>query len=297
MSARHQPLAGVAFALLAVAFFAVLDTSTKIAGATLPVMMALWFRFAFQALATSLIVLPARGRAALRTDHPRFQLLRGVLMVATSLFAFFSLKFMPVGEFTAIVMIVPLVVTLLAATSLGERVSPLRWTLVVGGFVGAMVIIRPGGAMFGWAMLLPLGLVVANSWFQVLTSRMARTEEPLTTHLYSGWFGMLVTSAVLPFVWVTPTTTTEWVVLGLMGLASTTGHFLLILAYTRAPASTITPYIYAQIGFAMLAGWLVFSHVPDRVSMLGIALIVVCGSLGGWLTVRESRIVPRPAEA
>lgn len=297
MSARHQPLAGVAFALLAVAFFAVLDTSTKIAGATLPVMMALWFRFAFQAVATSLIVLPARGRAALRTDHPRFQLLRGVLMVATSLFAFFSLKFMPVGEFTAIVMIVPLVVTLLAATSLGERVSPLRWTLVVGGFVGAMVIIRPGGAMFGWAMLLPLGLVVANSWFQVLTSRMARTEEPLTTHLYSGWFGMLVTSAVLPFVWVTPTTTTEWVVLGLMGLASTTGHFLLILAYTRAPASTITPYIYAQIGFAMLAGWLVFSHVPDRVSMLGIALIVVCGSLGGWLTVRESRIVPRPAEA
>lgn len=297
MSERHKPLAGVAFALLAVAFFAALDTSTKIAGATLPVMMALWFRFAFQAVATSLIVLPARGRAALRTDHPRFQLLRGALMVATSLFAFFSLKFMPVGEFTAIVMIVPLVVTLLAATSLGERVSPLRWTLVAGGFVGAMVIIRPGSAMFGWAMLLPLGLVVANSWFQVLTSRMARTEEPLTTHLYSGWFGLLVTSAVLPFVWVTPTTTTEWVVLGLMGLTSTSGHFLLIMAYTRAPASTITPYIYAQIGFAMLAGWLVFSHVPDRVSMIGIALIVVCGSLGGWLTVRESRIVPRPAEA
>ena len=290
------PLAGVAFALLAVASFAVLDTATKIASITIPVMMALWFRYAFQAVATTAVVVPKLGRAAWRTQHPRFQLLRGVLLMATSIFAYFSLKFMPVGEFTAIVMIVPLVVTLLAATSLGERVSPLRWLLVAGGFVGAMVIIRPGGEGFSWALLLPLGLVITNSWFQVLTSRLARTEQPLTTHLYTGWVGTLLASLVLPFVWITPSTTTEWISLFLMGLMGTVGHFLLILAYGRAPASTITPYLYGQIAFAMLAGWIVFSHLPDQLSLIGIALIAVCGTLGAWLSVRESRIVAQPAE-
>lgn len=297
MTPYGHPLAGIAFALLAVASFATLDTATKVATLTIPVVMALWFRYAFQALATSAVVLPRKGfAAAFRTSHPRFQLLRGLLLLATSVFAFFSLKFMPVGEFTAIVMIVPLVVTLLAATSLGERVSPLRWVLVVGGFVGAMVIIRPGGESFSWALLLPLGLVASNSWFQMLTSRMARTEDPLTTHLYTGWIGMVFTSALVPFVWITPTTAVEWVSLLLMGLMATVGHFLLILAYTNAPASWITPYLYAQIAFAVLGGWLVFSHLPDRLSVAGIALIAVCGIAGGWLTVREARQQRRSAQ-
>ncbi len=297
MTPYGRPLAGIVFAVLAVASFAVLDTATKVASLTIPVMMALWFRYAFQAFATSAVLIPREGMAAaFRTSHPRFQLLRGVLLLATSVFAYFSLKFMPVGEFTAIVMIVPLVVTLLAATSLGERVSPLRWILVAGGFTGAMVIIRPGGEGFSWAMLLPLGLVASNSWFQMLTSRMARTENPLTTHLYTGWIGLVLTSVLVPFVWITPATTVEWVALLLMGLMATVGHFLLILAYTSAPASWITPYLYFQIAFAMLGGWLVFSHLPDRYSVAGIALIAVCGVAGGWLTMHEARQQRRSAQ-
>jgi len=291
------PLAAVGLVIAAVASFSVLDTATKVASLTVPVMMALWVRYAFQALATTAVVLPRLGWAALRTEHPRFQLLRGLLLLATSVFAYFSLKYMPVGEFTAIVMIVPLVVTLLAATSLGERVSPLRWLLVVGGFVGALVIIRPGSEGFTWALLLPLGLVITNSWFQVLTSRLARTEQPLTTHLYTGWVGTLATGILLPFVWVTPTRTGEWVAMGLMGLMGTIGHFLLILAYMRAPASTITPYLYGQIAFAVLAGWLWFAHIPDHLSLVGIGLIAVCGTLGAWLSMREARnVVAQPAE-
>lgn len=273
----------------AMACFASLDTTTKYVTSTVPLLMALWFRYAFQALATTIVVLPLRGLSVLRTAHPKFQLLRGVLLLMTSLFAFLSLRYMPVGEFTAIVMITPLIITLLASTSLGEKVSPVRWMLVAGGFAGTMVIIRPGAETFKWATLLPLGLVVCNSWFQVLTSKLARTEDPVTMHLYTGWVGALMVSASLPFVWTSQLPWLSWGLLVLMGVLATVGHFIMILAYQRAPAASLTPYLYAQIGFAMIGGWLVFSHVPDQWSMAGIVMIAVCGAGGAWLAVRESR--------
>jgi drug/metabolite transporter (DMT)-like permease len=140
------------------------------------------------------------------------------LLLCSSALAFFSLKYMPLAEFTAIVMITPLVITLLAATALKERVSPLRWLLVIGGFAGTLVIIRPGGESFSWAMLLPLGLVTCNAWFQVLTSRLAKTEDPVTMHFYSGWVGTLIASLALPFVWATLNTWQLWACLFMMGL-------------------------------------------------------------------------------
>ena len=158
-------MAGIFFAIAACACFTTLDTTTRYVSTATPLLMALWVRYAFQALVTTAMVLPTRGLRVLQTAHPKYQLLRGVLLLTTSLLAFFSLKYMPVGEFTALAMIVPLVITLLASTRLGEKVSPLRWALVAGGFVGAMVIIRPGHSTLSWATLLPLGLVISNSRF------------------------------------------------------------------------------------------------------------------------------------
>ena len=289
MNRPGHALAGIAFAILAVACFATLDTTTKYISVSVPVLMALWVRYAFQAIATTLYALPTMGRRVLYTKHPKYQFLRGVLLLCTSAFAFFSLKYLPVGEFTAIVMITPLVITLLAATTLGERVSPLRWTLVARGFVGTLIILRPGGGAFSWSMLLPLGLVASNAWFQVLTSKLARTEAPLTLHFYTGWVGTVLASLALPFVWEQIDSWTLWAAMLLMGLMGTVGHFFLIQAYARAPAATLMPYLYSQIGFAMLGGWLVFSHIADAASMMGMALIGVCGAAGGWLTLYESR--------
>ncbi len=297
MSRSPNALAGIALTIAAVACFAVLDTTTKYISLSVPLLMALWFRYMFQAVATTVAVLPVRGLALLKTEHPKYQCLRGVLLLLTSLFAFFSLKYMPVGEFTAIVMITPLVITLLAATALKERVSPLRWALVAGGFTGTMVIIRPGADDFDWTMLLPLGLVTCNAWFQTLTSKLAKTEDPVTMHFYTGWVGALVVTVTLPFVWVTLDSWTLWAALVMMGVMGTVGHFFLILAYQRAPAATLTPFLYCQIGFAMLGGWIVFSHVPDRLSMIGIVMIAVCGAAGAWLTVRESRVRVEPVES
>ena len=297
MKGPSKAVAGIGLTMCAVACFATLDTIVKYISNSIPLLMALWFRYAFQAMATTIAVLPVRGFSVLRTAHPKYQLLRGALLVTSSLLAFFSLRYMPVAEFTAIVMITPLVITLLAATTLGERVSLTRWALVAGGFVGTLIIIRPGHDAFGWTALLPLGLVVSNSWFQVLTSRLAKTEDPVTMQLYSGWAGTLITSIALPFVWTSLASWSLWGWLLLMGAAATVGHFLLILAYQRTAAATLTPYLYAQIGFAMLGGWIAFSHVPDQWSMFGIVMIAICGAAGAWLAVRESRVLIQPAES
>ena len=292
MSARAaHTLAGIGFALLAVACFATLDTTTKHVSATVPVLFALWFRYAFQAVATTAVVWKGRGRRLFFTRHPRFQLVRGLLLLACSLLAFFSLKYIPVGEFTAIVLMAPLVITLLAAWTLKEQVRPLRWALVVGGFVGTLVIIRPDSQHFDWALLLPVLLVFTHSGFQVLTGRLAHEgEDPITTHVLTGWIGTVLSSCLLPFVWAPPHELVTWLQLMLMGLMGTLGHFFLLLAYGRAPAATLTPYMYAQIGFAVIGGWIVFGHVPDRWTLLGMGLVALCGALGAWLTLRESRV-------
>ena len=168
---------------------------------------------------------------------------------------------------------------------------------MTGGFVGTLVIIRPGHEAFEWASLLPVGMVACNAWFQVLTSKLVKTENPLTMHFYTGWVGTLLASLVLPFVWTALDSWTLWACLCLMGLAASVGHFLLILAYQRAPAATLTPYLFGQIGFAMLGGWLAFSHVPDRWSLVGMVMIAICGAAGAWLAVRESRVPIQPAES
>jgi drug/metabolite transporter (DMT)-like permease len=183
-----QAALGITFLVMAVACFAVLDTAVKYVGAFVPILVAVWFRYVFQAVAVSTVMLPLRGRSLLHTRHPRFQMLRGCLLLMVSVLSFISVQYMPVGEFTAFVMTTPLVVTLLAALFLKERVAPMRWVLVGGGFVGALLVVQPGGDVIGWASLLPLLMVVTYAWFQILTSQMARTEDPMTMHFYTaGW--------------------------------------------------------------------------------------------------------------
>lgn len=286
----YNVLSGIGFALLAVACFAAMDTTTKHISLQLSLLMALWVRYAFQALATTAVVLPGRGFKIFYTAHPRYQLLRGLLLFCTSLLAFFSLKYMPVGEFTAIVMITPLVITLLAARQLKEKVSRTRWLLVCMGFVGTLVVIRPGGTAFDWGLILPLLLVGTNSAFQVLTSKMARIEDPITMHLYTGWVGALLATLILPWTWESPALWTEWAQMLLIGLLGTLGHFFLIMAYSRSPAATLTPYMYVQIGFATVGGWLVFNHVPDHITLWGMVLVGISGAIGAWLTLKESRV-------
>lgn len=279
---------GIALLVAATACFGALDTTVKFLGAALPLAVTMWSRYVFQALVTGAMLFPARGRRLLDSRHPRLQLLRGVLMVLSSSTAFLSLQFLPVAEFTALIMLTPLAITVVSAISLRERVSPLRWLLLLGGLAGALIVIRPGTDDFRWSLLLPLGTVVLNAGYQLVTSRLAASAEDAgTMHLYTGLVATAVCSLALPFSWQTPDSGFVWLMLVLLGAFSSLGHYLLILAYGRASPATLTPYLYAQIAFAVLAGWLVFAHKPDAWAVVGIALIAGSGVLGTWLADRE----------
>lgn len=283
-------LTGIALLLVATLFFASMDTLSKVAVlGGIPVLMAVWGRYVAQALVTTVFVLQQGGLAVLRPRHPGLQALRGALLLAGSLLLFTALKYMPIGEFTAIMMLAPLVVTLLAGLFFNEHVSPLRWLMVLGGFAGTLVIIRPGGEAFSAAYLLPLAQVAFLAAYQLLTSRMARLEQPLTTHLYTGWVGALLLTPLMPWAWTMLPSLWLWSTMAIMGVLGAIGHFFLIMAYQRAPASTLSPYMYVQIGFAMIGGWIAFDHVPDGWSALGMGMIAACGVVSAWLTVREQR--------
>lgn len=266
----------VMWVLAALACFAALDTTTKVVGLAAPLMMAMWFRFLFQAVVTTALLAPRQGRALLRTRRPMLQVWRGLSLLSCSVFAFLSLQHLPVGEFTAIVMLSPMAITLMAARTLGERVGLTRWLLLLAGLAGALVIIRPGSAMFGWAAVLPLGLVVANTVYQLVTSRLSRIDDTGTMQFYTGWMGTAITSLLVPWVWQ-PLAWSTWAQLALIGAFGTVGHLLLIHGYRRAPASLLAPFLYFQIAFATLSSWWVFDHAPDTFSWIGLLTIGACG--------------------
>ncbi len=287
---KSSAMGGLLLLISAMSCFAVLDTTTKGVTASVPLLMALWVLFLVQTVAAGGYVLLARDRASLKTTRMRLHLTRGALMLTMQMLAFFSLRYLPVGEYTAMAMTTPLLVTLLASRFLGEHVSIFRLTLVAGGLAGTLVIVRPGSNAIGWAMLFPLALVLVNSAFQLLTSKMARTEDAVTTLFYTCLTALVLTSLPLVWVWVPVSSMSLWLGLLLMGIAATGGNLLFILAFERAPAATLMPYMYLQIGFGILGGWLMFDHVPDFWALVGMGLVAACGVAGGLLTLYEMRV-------
>lgn len=281
-----EALAGVACLVAAVACFGALDTTGKLAAAVVPVAMAIWFRYVVQNVLALATMLPRHGLALLRTAQPGGQALRALLLVGCNGLAYLCLSVMHVGEFTAVMMLTPLVMTVVAAWGLGERVSAWRWLCLAGGLAGTLLVIRPSRDVLHLTTLLPLGLVGLSAAFQILTRTLARTDAPTTTHVWSGLGGLALTSLALPWAWQMQPPA-MWLLMGLMGVFGAAGHYLLVLAYSRASVATLTPFLYLQVFFATLGGWLVFDHLPDGPARIGIAVICGCGVFGTWLNRRE----------
>lgn len=176
----------------------------------------------------------------------------------------------------------------MAAVWLREQVGLARWACVLGGCAGALVVLRPDAhGDGGMALLWPVGLVAANTGYQVLTSRLARAGEPAgAMQLWTGSLGLLLTSLALPWTWQTGVPLAHWLQIATVGALSLIGHQGLILAYRQAPASVLTPFLYLHIAFALVVGWLMFGHVPDAWAWTGVGLIAGCGALGTWLAGR-----------
>jgi drug/metabolite transporter (DMT)-like permease len=289
---------GIGLVLLMGMCFATLDTSAKYLGQTLPVLVVVLARYLVQAVVMAAWLLMRRlrsGQNLFRTHHPKFQLLRGSLLLLCSALLIVGIQFMPVAEFTAIGMLTPVLVTVLAATFLHERVSLVRALLVAGGFAGALIVVRPGSGLFGWAALIPLSMALINAAFQLLTRQLSGLEHPLTTHFYTGLVGtvlvLLSAFALHPAqAWsaLLAAPPSIWALLVLAGAAGTAGHLCLILALGLAPMPVLMPFTYMQIGFASTAGWLVFNHLPDGWAFVGMAVVAACGAASVWLNFRES---------
>ena len=268
---------GIGLIVLSCLSFSILDTSVKHAMTLAPAAMLLWFRYGFQAVITLVLRLPVQGRGLLATEHPRFQVARGLLLLVSTVCAFFSLKYLPVGEFTALVMLSPLVATGMSAWFLKVRVQRLSWVLLVTGLLGVLLVVHPGGSMFTWALVFPAILVCANGGFQVLTSRLSGADNPYTTQFYTGLVGAVAFAPLLWYFWDGAALWAHWPWFLLLGISGAFGHLMLIRAFMHAPAPVLMPYIYTQIGFSMLLGWLVFAHVPDTLAWVGIGVIALSG--------------------
>ncbi|MCM2341305.1 DMT family transporter [Rhodoferax sp.] len=285
---KSRQAGGIFLIILAALSFASLDTVTKHAIQLVPVLMLLWFRYAFQAVVTFALRFPVQKARLFVTPNPRFQMLRGVLLLITSACSFFGLQYLPVGEFTAMAMLSPMAAIAMAAWSLKNHVSPRRWVLMGLGLLGVLLVVRPGGQVFGWAVLFPVVLVTAYAWFQVLTSRLSGDENPYTTHFYTGLVGALVMTPIMLFSWDSAALLNYWYWFVVVGFLGTFGHLMLIRAFNRANAVVLTPYLYLQIAFATVLGWLVFRHVPDGLAWAGIAVIAASGVGNAMLSAREA---------
>ena len=289
ISPVHAALSGIALTIIACALFALLDSGTKFAGQFLPMLLVVWLRFVAQALVTTALTLPRQGLQALRTAHPKFQIGRAISGVMTTVFAFYCIQHMPLANFTAVWSAGPLLIVVASALLFGEKVSPARWVLLVIGLVAVIAIVRPeqDGMPLGWMALAPVGVLLCGTTYQLLGSRLARLDQPSTTQLYSTWIPVLLTAPLIPWIWQSISEAQVWLAIAVMGLCSGIGHLMLLQAFTYATPSVVSPFLYSQIGFAMLMGWLFFGQVPDTISLTGMAIITGCGLVGIWMSVRN----------
>ena len=259
----------------AVTCFTALDTTAKWTSQTLPPLQTVALRYVASFVFIVLVCRPWRRLGVLRSNARGLQVARAVSLVCATVCAFTALHYLPLGQVTAIAFASPLVVAALAGPLLGEWPGPRRWAAVLVGFVGVLIVTRPG-ATAHWAVGVAMLSAVANSAYALLTRRLAGRDQPLTTLFWSGWVGAVLVAPVPAVAWVPPPGSV-WAALVLMGVLATTGHLLLILANERATASTLAPFTYSQMVTATLLGFLVFGDVPDGWTVVGGAIVGASG--------------------
>jgi len=291
----HIPPSAVFMIVGAVACFSVLDGVIKSLSARHPVPLLVWARWGFQVVAMLLWLAPKMGVGMLRTRHLRMQLLRGVLLVGSSLFFMTALSHLPLADATALNYTTPTIVIILAIVFLNERLTPARLAFVVAGLAGMLMIVQPGAEIFKGTSLFALGSAGCYAVYQI-TTRMVADEDPRVSLFYPALVGTLLMTFVWP--WFGSRIDVAWsdvAWLAGIGVLGTIGHFLLILAFQRAPASALTPFTYIQVVFATLIGWLAYGDFPGTLTLAGMALIAGSGLLLTWHERRRALIAaPEP---
>ncbi|MDP2794071.1 MAG: DMT family transporter [Sulfurisoma sp.] len=278
-----SPGRGIVMMLAALFCFALLDATSKHLSQTFSVPLLVWARYTFHLLLMVVFLAPSRRGRLLATRRPVLQVVRALLLVGVTGFAMAAFRIMPLAETTAILFVTPLFVALLAGPLLGEKVGRLRWAAVGAGFVGMLLIARPGGALVTEGIVLCLTAAACYALYQIQTRQLSPTEDTVTMVFYTALVGTVAMSLALPWIWGGPTPTwPEALMIASLGIYGGTGHFLLIGAFRHATASTLSPFLYVQLIWATLLGWLVYDALPDVTTFAGMAIIAAAGIVLAW---------------
>ena len=275
-SASDQPLKGIALAILATLLFAFLTSMTKHVSQVYPMLMILWFRYLFFGGYGLVVGLKYHKKRAFSSLVPFLQITRALLLLAEIGVAVFAFRHLPLAEISAISGSGPIITMAMSALILREVISVRQWLIVVFGFVGICIIVKPGFASFNPWILIPLLGTVLWGLYQVLTRLVSQYDGAERTTLFTGTIGFVILCILLPFYWlpVDMNWLGKFCVLAILGVA---GHSTLIKALAAAPASLLQPFSYVNIVWAVLFGWLFFNTIPEITTFVGSAIIIFSG--------------------
>ena len=278
----------ITFNLLAWVMLPIMDGFAKYLSSDLPVLQITWARYFFTVAFTLPIMFFFFRKNLVWTDKPKLQLIRGLILLTANVCFFYSISIISLAKALTLAFIAPLIVTAFSPIFLGEKVGFRRWSAVIIGFIGSMVVIRPGFVEINLASLAALGTGVMYGFYLIITRKLSSSDNPLLTLLLTGVVGAIIISFVMPFVWIKPTLN-QWSMMAAIGIFACVGHLFIILSLKYADASKLAPFSYFEIVTNIIIGYYFFSDFPDKWTFLGLFIIV----LSGIYISRRENIVKR----
>jgi drug/metabolite transporter (DMT)-like permease len=263
--------------------FSILNATSKtLSTSGYPVIEVIWSRYIFAFVFMLAMFLPRSGRKLFSIRRLDTQVVRGLLLFFSSFLFFHGVVYLPLATAAAISLSSPIIVTALSSRLLGEPVGPRRWAAVVVGFIGALIVVRPGHTDFDWHVLLIVASTICSSFYQLFSRRYGQTERPDASATVATIVGTLAATPFVPFEWVMPATTWHMVLFVGMGILAGTGHYFLTIAYSQAPAAVVSPFNYTQLVGSAAMGFIVFHEFPDLWTWVGAGVIIASGLYIGY---------------
>ena len=254
----------------------IMDAFAKYLSWSLPILQITWGRYFFTVVITlSFMLIFCRHQIKL-SENPKLQLLRGLILLSANLLFFYAISIISLAKALTLAFIHPLIVTALSPMLLHENVGLKRWIAVIIGFVGALIVIRPGFLDFNLASLAAFGCGICYGFYLIITRKLSDIDNPLLTLLFTGIVGTIILSSIMPIVWVTPTLN-QWYMLASIGLVASVAHGFIIISFTMAEASKLAPLSYSEIITNIIIGYYVFSDMPDKWTFVGLFVIMLSG--------------------
>jgi len=272
--------------LLAWAILPFMDVIAKYLSSDLSFLQITWSRYFFTVFFALPFMFFFFRKNLIWTTEPKLQSLRGMLLFFANILFFYSISVISMAKALTLAFIAPLITTALSPLLLNEKVGLKRWSAVIVGFIGSLIVIRPGFIDFNLATIASLGTGLFYGLYLIVTRKLHTADNPLLTLLLTGVVGLIIATFIVPFVWINPTLN-QLLLLALMGIFACLGHFFLILSLKYADASKLAPFSYFEIVTNVILGYYFFNNFPDKFSWIGLSVIIISGV---YISFRERKI-------